>query len=95
MSRCLLKPAWAALLVWRLCGVLDLVRFALLAVVGKGFLSNWALLVSLDAPKVCLCLEHASGGPAQGHLGVSPALHIPADQPDDAVHSLDDVPAGP
>ena len=95
MSRCLLKRAWAALLVWRLCGVLDLVRFALLAVVGKGFLKNWALLVSLDAPKAFLCLEHASGGPAQGHLGVSPALRIPADQPDDTVHRPDDVRAGP
>ena len=52
------------MLGWRLCGVLDLVTFALLAVVDEGLLENWEVLLSLDAAEAFLCFEHASCGPA-------------------------------
>ena len=82
------------MLGWRLCGVLDLVKFALLAVVDEGLLENWEVLVSLDAAEAFLCFEHSGCGPAQGHPGVSPAFHIPADLPDDTVHGLNYVRTG-
>jgi hypothetical protein len=40
-----------ALLDARLCGVLDLVKLVRLAVVDKGRLENWKLLVGLEAPE--------------------------------------------
>ena len=62
MSRGLLPPG-AAVLSWRLCGVLDLVKVALLAAVDEGLLENWEVLVSRDAAEAFLRFDHASCGP--------------------------------
>jgi hypothetical protein len=78
----------------RLCGVLDLVKLAVLTLVKKSLLENWQLLVSLETPEALLGFEHACGCPAQGHLGIPSPLHVPADLSDNAVHRLDDVGAG-
>ena len=64
------------------------------AVVLKGGLEHRQMLVSLEAPEALLRFQHARGGPAQSHLRVPPALHIPAHLANDAVHALDDVGAG-
>ena len=60
----------------------------------KGGLEHRQMLVSLEAPEALLRFQHARGGPAQSHLRVPPALHIPAYLANDAVHALDDVGAG-
>ncbi len=49
------------------------------------------LLVGLEAAEPFGGFEHASGGPAQGHLRIAPALHIAADLPDHGIHRVDDV----
>ena len=51
------------MLGWTLCGVLDLVKFALLAAVDEGLLENWEVLVSRDAAEAFLRFDHASRGP--------------------------------
>ena len=50
------------MLGWRLCGVLDLVKVALLAAVDEGLLENWEVLVSRDAAEAefLASLDHAS-----------------------------------
>ena len=52
------------------------------------------MLVGLEAPEALLRFQHARGSPAQSHLCIPPALHIPAYLANDAVHALDDVGAG-
>src|SRR3954468_16610455 len=60
----------------------------------QGVSELWQLLVRLQPPKALAGLHHAGGRPAQGHRGIAPALHIPGDLADRAVHRLDDVGAG-
>jgi hypothetical protein len=60
----------------------------------KGGLEHRQMLVGLEAPESLLRFQHACGSPAQSHLCVPPALHIPAYLANDAVHALDDVGAG-
>ena len=60
----------------------------------KGGLEHRQLLVGLEAPEALLRFQHARGSPAQSHLRVPPALHIPTYLANDAVHALDDVGAG-
>ena len=60
----------------------------------KGGLEHRQMLVGLEAPEALLGFQHARGSPAQSHLCIPPALHIPANLANDAVHALDDVGAG-
>jgi hypothetical protein len=56
----------------------------------KGGLEHRQMLVSLEAPEALLGFQHARRSPAQSHLRIPPALHIPAYLANDAVHALDD-----
>ena len=90
----MLRLARAALRDGRLCGVFDLVRLAVLSMGDEGLLEHWQLPLCLCASEALLGLEHACGGPAQGHFGIASARHARADLSDDAVHGLDDIGAG-
>src|SRR5512134_694521 len=52
------------------------------------------LLVGLEPAKALGRFQHGGAGPAQGHGGVLPPLHVSADLTNGAVHVLDDVGAG-
>lgn len=52
------------------------------------------VLIGLEAPEGLPRVHHARGGPAEPHLRVPPALHIPAYVVNDAVHAFDSVRAG-
>src|SRR3954447_21694602 len=58
----------------------------------QGSFERRQLLIGHQPPEAFLGFHHAST--AQGHRGISPALHVAADLPDGAVHGLDDVGAG-
>src|SRR4051812_1912601 len=60
----------------------------------QGSFERRQLLVGHQPPEAFLGFHHAGSGPAQGHRGIPPALHVAADLPDGAVHVLDDVGAG-
>jgi hypothetical protein len=60
----------------------------------QGGLEHRQMLVGFEAPEALLGFQHARRSPAQSHLRIPPALHIPAHLANDAVHALDDVGAG-
>ena len=60
----------------------------------KGCLERGQLLVSLQATETLGGLHHASGGPAQRHIGVAPSLRVTTDAAHRPHHVLDRIGAG-
>lgn len=65
----------------RLCGLVNAGGSDLQVLQERG-LEDGQLLVSLETPEALDGLEHARCGPAQGHLRVTPPLHVPTDLTD-------------
>src|ERR1035438_6100101 len=66
----------------------------LFVVSGKRGPQGRKLLVGFQPAKALLGFVHGRSGPAQGHRGRTPALHIAGDATHGAHHVLDDVGAG-
>ncbi len=63
-------------------------------VVLQGLSQDWQQTIGLEATEGLLRLQHAGGGPPEGHLGMAPALDIAGDLSDGSQRVLDDIGAG-
>ncbi len=70
----------------RLCGGHDgfkgAVGLSLSHVVLQGDSQDGELVVGLETTEGLLRLQHAGGGPSEGHLGMAPALDVALDDAD-------------
>ena len=60
----------------------------------QGLSQDRALPIGLETAEGLLRLQHAGGGPPEGHLRMAPALDVALDDADGSLRVLDDVGAG-